>query len=128
LGRASALHLAEVIKLVGGQFIVETNGMAIGHDPSLLDFLKPLKCHIWRIIKGNDPDTLQKVTGACCGVPPLFDLIVPLNKSTFLCICIVNLSLSSFGTVWRLRMARKRLKEDLDLQLKKGNSFSQSSY
>jgi uncharacterized Fe-S cluster-containing radical SAM superfamily protein len=87
LGRASALHLAEVIKLVGGQFIVETNGMAIGHDPSLLDFLKPLKCHIRRTIKGDDPDTLQKVTGACCGVPPLFDLIVPLNQSAF---CVLN--------------------------------------
>jgi uncharacterized Fe-S cluster-containing radical SAM superfamily protein len=64
LGRASALHLAEVIRLVGGHFIVETNGIAIGNDPSLLDLLKPLKCHIRLTIKGDDPDSFQKVTGA----------------------------------------------------------------
>jgi len=46
LGRTSALHLAEVIRLVDGHFIIETNGVAIGHDVSLLDLLKPLKCHI----------------------------------------------------------------------------------
>jgi uncharacterized Fe-S cluster-containing radical SAM superfamily protein len=37
------MHLAEVIRLVGGQFIIETNGIAIGYDPSLLDLLKPLR-------------------------------------------------------------------------------------
>jgi uncharacterized Fe-S cluster-containing radical SAM superfamily protein len=49
---------------VGGQFIVETNEIAIGHDPTLLDLLKPLKCHIRLTIKGDDPDSFQKVTGA----------------------------------------------------------------
>ena len=43
---------------------METNGMAIGHDPSLLDLLRSLKCHIRLTIKGDDPDSFQKVTGA----------------------------------------------------------------
>ncbi|VVB63882.1 7-carboxy-7-deazaguanine synthase [uncultured archaeon] len=64
LGRSSAQHLSEVIRLVGGQFILETNGIAIGHDPALLDLLKPLNCHIRLTIKGEDPDSFQKVTGA----------------------------------------------------------------
>jgi uncharacterized Fe-S cluster-containing radical SAM superfamily protein len=54
------LHLAEVIRLVSGQFIVETNGIAIGYDSSLLDLLKPLNCHIRLTIKGDDPDSFQK--------------------------------------------------------------------
>jgi uncharacterized Fe-S cluster-containing radical SAM superfamily protein len=32
LGRTSALHLAKVIELMDGHFIIETNGIAIGHD------------------------------------------------------------------------------------------------
>jgi uncharacterized Fe-S cluster-containing radical SAM superfamily protein len=64
LGRISASHLAEVIRLVDGHFIVETNGIAIGHDISLLDLLRPLKCHIRLTIKGDDPQSFQKITGA----------------------------------------------------------------
>jgi uncharacterized Fe-S cluster-containing radical SAM superfamily protein len=64
LGRTSALHLAEVIRLVDGHFIIETNGVAIGHDISLLDLLRPLKCHIRLTIKGDDPESFQKITGA----------------------------------------------------------------
>ena len=64
LGRTSALHLAEVIRLVDGHFIIETNGVAIGHDISLLDLLRPLKCHIRLTIKGDDLESFQKVTGA----------------------------------------------------------------
>ena len=64
IGTSFRLAPGRGIKLVGGQFIVETNGIAIGHDPSLLDLLKPLKCHIRLTIKGDDPDSFQKVTGA----------------------------------------------------------------
>ena len=64
LGRASALHLAEVIRRVGGHFIVETNGIAIGYDLSIIDLLKPLNCHVRLTIKGDDPISFQKVTGA----------------------------------------------------------------
>ncbi len=64
LGRTSALHLAEVIRLMDGHFIIETNGIAIGHDISLLDLLEPLKCYIRLTIKGDDPESFQKITGA----------------------------------------------------------------
>jgi uncharacterized Fe-S cluster-containing radical SAM superfamily protein len=64
LGRTSAQHLAEVIRLVDGHFIIETNGIAIGHDISLLDLLQPLKCHIRLTIKGDYLESFQKVTGA----------------------------------------------------------------
>src|SRR5512136_1753568 len=37
LGRTSAQHLAEIIRLADGYFIIETNGIALGHDISLLD-------------------------------------------------------------------------------------------
>lgn len=47
-----------------GHFIIETNGIAIGHDLSLLDLLRPLECHIRLTIKGDDPESFQKITGA----------------------------------------------------------------
>jgi uncharacterized Fe-S cluster-containing radical SAM superfamily protein len=64
LGRTSAQHLAEIIRLVDRHFIIETNGIALGHDISLLDLLRPLKCHIRLTIKGDDLESFQKVTGA----------------------------------------------------------------
>jgi uncharacterized Fe-S cluster-containing radical SAM superfamily protein len=64
LGRTSALHLAEVIKRIDGHFIIETNGIAIGCDLSIIDLLKPLKCHVRLTVKGDDPVSFQNVTGA----------------------------------------------------------------
>jgi uncharacterized Fe-S cluster-containing radical SAM superfamily protein len=60
LGRNSALHLAEVIELMNGHFIIETNGLAIGHDISLLDLLRPLKCHIRTIVFNTTNLTYHK--------------------------------------------------------------------
>jgi len=64
LGMDSMIHLADIIRLIDGHFIIETNGIAIGYDSSLLSLLKPLKCHIRLTIKGDDPISFQKVTGA----------------------------------------------------------------
>jgi len=64
LGRASALHLVEVIKLVGGHFIIETNGIMLGYDPSLIDLLKPLDCLVRLTIKAHQGLDFEKITSA----------------------------------------------------------------
>jgi len=64
LGRVSALHLAEVIKLTGGHFIIETNGIMLGYDPSLIDLLKPLDCHVRLCIKAHNGLDFERITGA----------------------------------------------------------------
>jgi len=65
LGKASALHLAEVVKLVDGHFIIETNGVMLGADSSLVEILEPLPCiHVRLCIKAHKGSDFEKITGA----------------------------------------------------------------
>jgi len=65
LGRASTLHLAEVIEQVKGHFIIETNGVMLGCDQSLIDILEPLSnIHIRLCIKAHNSLDFEKITGA----------------------------------------------------------------
>lgn len=65
LGRASTLHLVEVIKDVGGSFIIETNGVMLGADPTLVEILKPLRnIHVRLCIKAHHGLDFEKITGA----------------------------------------------------------------
>lgn len=64
LGLQSAKHIAEVIKATDGYFVIETNGLMIGHQPEILDLFSGLDV-FWRVtIKGHNPDVFQRVTGA----------------------------------------------------------------
>jgi uncharacterized Fe-S cluster-containing radical SAM superfamily protein len=64
LGLKSANHLAEVIKLLDGRWVIETNGLMLGHQPEILNLFDGMNV-FWRItVKGSDPETFQKVTGA----------------------------------------------------------------
>ena len=52
LGEASTLHLAEVIRRVDDNFIIETNGVMLGLDPQLVDILESLpNIHVRLCIK-----------------------------------------------------------------------------
>jgi uncharacterized Fe-S cluster-containing radical SAM superfamily protein len=65
LGKASALHLAEVVKLVDGNFIIETNGVMLGADSSLIEILEPLpRIHVRLCIKAHNASDFEKITGA----------------------------------------------------------------
>ncbi len=65
LGRASALHLADIISQVDGNFIIETNGVMLGADPSLIEILKPLPhVHVRLCIKAHCGADFEKITGA----------------------------------------------------------------
>ena len=65
LGRDSTLHLAEVIRLVDNNFIIETNGVMLGADPSLIEILKPLPhIHVRLCIKAHCGPDFEKITGA----------------------------------------------------------------
>jgi len=65
LGEASALHLADVIRLIDGSFVIETNGVMLGADPSLIEILKPLPhIHVRLCIKAHDGADFEKITGA----------------------------------------------------------------
>lgn len=63
LGLASAKHIANVIKLCPGQWVIETNGLMLGYDLSLLKLFP--KNLLWRVtIKATGKETFEKVTGA----------------------------------------------------------------
>jgi uncharacterized Fe-S cluster-containing radical SAM superfamily protein len=69
LGVTSTQHIAEVLKIVrsrgfNGQFIFESNGIMIGHNPELLDLIKPYKPYIRLCIKADNPATFERITGA----------------------------------------------------------------
>jgi uncharacterized Fe-S cluster-containing radical SAM superfamily protein len=55
LGRVSAMHLAEIIEGSRLQFVIETNGVAIGADPSILDIFNDMDNYRFRIsLKATD--------------------------------------------------------------------------
>jgi uncharacterized Fe-S cluster-containing radical SAM superfamily protein len=65
LGRSSALHLAEVIRLVDGNFIIETNGVMLGADPTLIEILEPLShIHVRLCVKADCETDFERITGA----------------------------------------------------------------
>lgn len=64
LGLESARHIAKVIKALPGEWVVETNGFIAGVQPELLDLFEGLDI-FWRLtLKGSNPITFERVTGA----------------------------------------------------------------
>ena len=48
-----------------GSFVIETNGVSLGADPSLIDILKPLQnIHVRLCIKAHSGADFEKITGA----------------------------------------------------------------
>ncbi|NYT08117.1 MAG: radical SAM protein, partial [Methanomicrobiales archaeon] len=62
LGEWSFHHLLEVLQ--AGRFIIETNGLILGHRPDLVDFLVQRDVSVRVSIKGWNPESFQKITGA----------------------------------------------------------------
>jgi uncharacterized Fe-S cluster-containing radical SAM superfamily protein len=57
--------LEEIIRLVDGNFIIETNGVVLGADLSLIEILKPLPhVHVRLCIKAHCGADFEKITGA----------------------------------------------------------------
>jgi uncharacterized Fe-S cluster-containing radical SAM superfamily protein len=64
LGTASVDHLVDVIRRIDGSFIVETNGLMLGYDASLVDALSPPPVHVRLCIKAHSSLNFEKITGA----------------------------------------------------------------
>ncbi|ACB10160.1 radical SAM protein [Thermotoga sp. RQ7] len=64
LGRKSAEHTKEVMKLVKGTFILETNGILFGYDPSLVDLFTDFDVLVRVNVKGWDEENFERITGA----------------------------------------------------------------
>ena len=64
LGKASTKHLGEVIRLSKSKAWIETNGIVIGHDPSLLDYIPKKDVTIRVTVKADGPQSFQHITGA----------------------------------------------------------------
>jgi uncharacterized Fe-S cluster-containing radical SAM superfamily protein len=62
LGERSFHHLLDVLR--AGRFILETNGLILGHRPDLIDFLVQRDVSVRVSIKGWNPETFGKITGA----------------------------------------------------------------
>lgn len=72
IGKEHLLNLLELIDQTHYKFILETNGILIGHDPEYARQLSRFKCvHVRVSIKGTDPQEFSRLTGA---VPEAFDL------------------------------------------------------
>ena len=69
LGVNSTLHMAKVLEIVrqhgfNGEFIIESNGVIIGQNPSLLDLIKPFRPYIRLCIKADSREMFEAITGA----------------------------------------------------------------
>ena len=65
LGKVTAVHLADIIKRLDGNFIIETNGVMLGADPSLVEILEALPdIHVRLCIKAHGGFDFEKITGA----------------------------------------------------------------
>ena len=65
LGETSALHLAEVIRQVAGRFIIETNGVMLGAESSIINILETLSdIHVRLCVKAHNGPDFEKITGA----------------------------------------------------------------
>ena len=64
LGEESVKHLVEVIKLCKSKVVIETNGILIGKDSSLLDFIPKKNTRIRVTIKADSPKSFEAITGA----------------------------------------------------------------
>jgi len=69
LGEASLAHLVEVLGLVtagdpDGRFILETNGIMLGARPEFIERLDPRGLAVRVAIKGVDPASFERITGA----------------------------------------------------------------
>jgi uncharacterized Fe-S cluster-containing radical SAM superfamily protein len=64
LGERSARHLADVLSAFPGRFIVETNGIILGHSPDLIDLLLPHNPFFRLTIKGDCPERFEEIAGA----------------------------------------------------------------
>ena len=66
LGQASKDHLFEVIRIVqqhtDGLFVIETNGILLGANPTFLDET-PAHVRFRVALKADNPETFEKVTG-----------------------------------------------------------------
>jgi len=69
LGNPSLNHLLDVLQILSredprGVFILETNGFILGHKKELVDDLafNNIRCRI--SLKGTDPESFEKITGA----------------------------------------------------------------
>ena len=60
----SAKHLAEVISLTEGRFILETNGIMLGYIEDIVSYLKGLDVLVRVSIKGWDEESFERITGA----------------------------------------------------------------
>ena len=64
LGRRSMEHLVEIVKLIDSRFVLETNGLILGHMPELADMLRGLDISVRVAVKGWDERSFERITGA----------------------------------------------------------------
>ena len=68
IGRDHLFNLLELIDRTDYSFILETNGILIGHDPNYANQLSRFRClHVRVSIKGTNSEEFSKLTGAISG-------------------------------------------------------------
>ena len=69
LGEATLRHTTQVMRLISDQrpdslFILETNGLMLGHRKEFVDALRFPNLAVRVCLKGTDPGSFEKITGA----------------------------------------------------------------
>lgn len=117
LGREHLLHLLDLVEEAKRYvFILETNGLLIGQDPSYARDLSKYSCvHVRVSLKGASPEEFSRLTGAA---PEGFELqlraLENLVANEVPCHPAVMLSFSSKASVEGLRQRLRRIHPMLD--------------
>ena len=117
LGREHLLRLLDLVEESKRYvFVLETNGILIGHDPSYAKDLSRYSCvHVRVSLKGTCPEEFSRLTGA---VPEAFELQIKALEALVAegvpCHPAVMLSFSSEESVEELRRRLRSIDPPLD--------------
>jgi len=126
LGRLHLLRLLDLVEEAKRYvFILETNGLLIGHDPSYAKELSKYSCvHVRVSLKGASPEEFSRLTSA---LPEAFELQLKALENLVAhgvpCHPAVMLSFSSKDSVEELRRRLRRIHPALDEELEEEYVF-----
>lgn len=106
-------HLVKTLELVGVPFIIETNGILLGANKTLVKKLTGYDIHVRVSIKGSTPEEFSKLTGA---EPSAFNYQIQALKNLTDCGVSCHPSVMSFESLDPLVEQLGPLASDLEVE------------
>ncbi len=110
IGKQHLLKLLELIEQTDYRFILETNGILLGLDPTYVRHISSFKCiHVRLSLKGCDPEQFSLLTGAN---PEAFELQLGALRNLIDAGCSVHVAvMKEFTPEEKMTLLKKRLAE-----------------